>query len=185
MEVMEAIKGRRSIRKFKPRPVEKALISTLLEAARWAPSWANTQCWRFIVVQDPEVKTRLAECCPSGKRWAATVKDAPVVLVACAELGRSGWYKGGPVTDKGDWFMFDTALACQNIMLVAHSLGLGTVPIGYFDAQSAAQILAVPKNTKVVLLLPVGWPDEQPEAPSRRQLDEIAFAERYGQHLDI
>ncbi len=178
MEVMEAIRGRRSIRKFKPDPVGDELMRTVLEAGRWAPSWANTQCPRFVVVRDSEVREKLAQICPG--RWSASVRDAPVVLVACAELGKSGWYKGGWVTDKGDWFMFDTALACQNLMLAAYSLGLGTVPIGYFDAKKAARLLDVPQDVQVVLLLPLGWPDEKPKAPLRKELKEVAFAEKYG-----
>ncbi len=183
MEVMEAIRGRRSIRKFKTDPVGGELVEKVLEAGRWAPSRANTQCWRFIAVRHPEVRAHLAQTLPPGNRARPSVEAAPVVIAVCAELGKSGWHHGGLATDKGDWFMFDTGLACQNLMLAAHSLGLGTVAIGLLDAPKAAEVLEVPGNMEVVLLLPLGWPDERPPAPPRKSFEELCFAERYGQPL--
>jgi len=99
MEVLEAIKTRRSIRKYKTNPVDDKTIELVLEAARWAPSWANTQCWRFIVVRDSNIKSELADTLsatnPSieGATNPATdaIRNAPVVIVACAELGKSGY----------------------------------------------------------------------------------------------
>jgi nitroreductase len=181
MELLELIKGRRSVRRYKPTPVKEEDLNLILEAGRWAPSWANTQCWQFIVVRDPDVKLRLAQTCPPGKRWVATVRDAPVVVVACAELGKSGYYGGEPVTNKGDWFMFDAALAAQNMVLMAHSLGLGTVHIGYFDAEKAGEILKVPEGIVVVELIPMGYPAEEPKSPRRKELSEMVFYDRYGQ----
>ena len=77
--------------------------------------------------------------------------------------------------------MFDTALALQNLVLMAHSLGLGTVHVGSFDAEKAAQILEVPENIVVVELIPLGYADEVPEVKRRRELSEIVFYEKYGQ----
>jgi len=185
MEVMQAIKERRSIRKYKPDPVSDKAIDTVLDAARWAPSWANTQCWRFVVVRDPEVRAKLADTLRArtpGKenRAAAAIRSAPVVIVACAELGRSGYYKGGEqATDKGDWFMFDVALAMQNLTLAAHAIGLGTVHVGLFEAKEVARILDVPANVAVVEMTPLGYPDEEPAAPSRKELAEIVFQGNY------
>ena len=185
MEVMQAIKERRSIRKYKPDPVSDEAIDTVLDAARWAPSWANTQCWRFVVVRDPEVRAKLAGTLRArtpGKenRAAAAIRSAPVVIVACAELGRSGYYKGGEqATDKGDWFMFDVALAMQNLMLSAHAIGLGTVHVGLFEAKEVAKVLDVPANVAVVEMTPLGYPDEEPAAPGRKELAEIVFQGNY------
>ena len=148
MDVIEAIKTRRSIRKYKSSPVSKDDLNTLLEAARWAPSWANTQCWRLIVVREDDIKKKLARTLfgisDRPNRAAQAIIDAPLTIVACAELERSGYYvrePKAPATDKGDWYMFDVALAMQNLTLAAHSLGLGTVHIGAFDASQAASIL--------------------------------------------
>ena len=113
MEVLEAIQTRRSIRRYQDTPVDDKVVETVLEAARWAPSWANTQCWRFIVVREGGTKSRLADTLIAnpeiGEKNPAdsAIRNAPVVIVACAELGKSGIYHGEASTDKGDWYMFD------------------------------------------------------------------------------
>ncbi len=180
MDLIQAIKGRRSVRKFKSSPVSDELVTTVLEAGRWAPSWVNTQCWRFVVVRDDQIKAELAETKGHGNPAAEAIKNAPVTIVICGELGTSGYYKGEAPTDKGDWYMFDTALAAQNMMLTAHSLGLGTVAVGLFDAVKAAAILEVPPNVHVVILLPLGYPDEEPKTPRRKELSEITSSNKYG-----
>jgi nitroreductase len=180
MELMEAIKGRRSIRKYKSDPLREEDIEKVLEAARWAPSWANTQCWQFVVVRDAEVKESLSQTLAPGNPATSAIKDAPVVIVACAERGRSGFKSGAVVTDKGNWwFMFDVALATQNLTLEAYSLGLGTVHVGWFDAQKVAQILNVPESTSVVEMTPLGYPAREAKTPSRKALSEIVHYERY------
>jgi len=181
MDVMQAIKGRRSVRKYKPDPVSDMTVEMVLEAARWAPSWANTQCWRFVVVRDPQMRDKLAATLkPETNRAAAAIREAPVTIVACAEKGRAGYYKGEVSTDKGDWFMFDVALAMQNLTLAAYAAGLGTVHVGLFDAREAAIILEVPDNVVVVEMMPLGYPDQEPTAPPRKELAEIMFKEKYG-----
>ena len=179
MDLIQAINERRSVRKYKPDPIADDLINTVLEAGRWAPSWANTQCWRFIVVRDSEIRAKLAETKGHGNPAAEAIKIAPVTVVICSQLKTSGYYKGEAPTDKGDWYMFDTALATQNMMLAAHSLGLGTVPVGLFDAKQAAEILEVPQDMVVVLMFPLGYPDESPNAPRRKELSEIVSYDRY------
>ena len=182
MEVFEAIKGRRSVRSYKPDKVEEEKLVKVLEAARWAPSWANTQCWRFVVVKDKETKAMLAETLPEGNRGKKALLETPIVIALCAERGLSGFIKGKPGSDKGDWwFMFDAALAAQNLTLAAYALGLGTLHIGWFDAKKAAEILNVPHGYEVVELILLGYPGERPKPTSRKGLDEIVFAERFGQ----
>jgi nitroreductase len=180
MEVIEAIKTRRSIRKYKSTPVDDKTIELVLEAARWAPSWANTQCWRFIVVQDSNTKAELADALLGDNPGYDAVKNAPIVIVACAELGISGYSKGKPGTDKGDWYMFDVALAMQNLVLAAHSLGLATVHVGHFDAEKAASILQVPEGFCVVSMTPLGYPDQQRNPRPRKELSEIVFYNKFG-----
>ena len=186
MEVLEAIQTRRSIRRYQDTPVDDKVVETVLEAARWAPSWANTQCWRFIVVREGGTKTRLAdtlianpdvsEINPADK----AIRNAPVVIVACAELGKSGIYHGEASTDKGDWYMFDVALAMQNLTLAAHSMGLGTVHVGSFDAKEVASILRVPEGFCVVEMTPLGYPDQQPKPRPRKELAEVFFYDTWG-----
>jgi len=185
MEVLEAIKTRRSIRRYKTNPVDDKTIELILEAARWAPSWSNTQCWRFIVVRDSNIKVELAQTL-RGKALDVlnpatdAVRNAPVVIVACAELGKSGHFDGKPATDKGDyWYMFDVALAMQNLVLAAHSLGLGTVYVGAFDAKKVASMLEVPQGFCVVAMTPLSYPDQEPKIRPRKELSEIVFYDKY------
>jgi len=191
MEVTEAIKKRRSIRKLKSDPIDDEKVTRVLDAARWAPSWANTQCVRFIAVRDKEIKRQLADTIipfvrPGGgsapSPAAEAVDNAPVLIVICAELNRSGCMPGGEaVTDKGGyWFMFDAALATQNLVLEAYNLGLGTVIIGLFDASKAGEILEVPEGYCVVVMTPLGYPDEEPDTMPRKELSEIVSYEKFG-----
>jgi len=181
MEVIQAIKTRRSIRRYKPDAVPEEELNAVMEAARWAPSWANTQCWRFIVVKNNDTKAKLSEVLTPWNPAREAIKEAPVVIVACAERGKSGFYQGEAVTDKGDWYMLDSGLAMQNLTLAAHSLGLGTVHVGAFDAQQVARILNVPEGVVVVEMTPLGYPAKEGKTPSRKELSELVFYESFGQ----
>jgi nitroreductase len=189
MDTFEAIKTRRSIRKYKSAPVSDEDLQKVLEAAHWAPSWANTQCWRFIVVRAPEIKTAVADSLMKVKfddEWldnaaAGAIKQAPILIVACAEMGIAGYRSDGtPATDKGDWLMFDVALVMENMTLAARALGLGTVIVGAFDAKKAAEILGVPEGYCVVTMTPLGFPDHTGQAPPRKALSDTVFYDRYG-----
>lgn len=181
MDVFEAIENRRSIRKYKPDAVSDDIVDRVIEAARLAPSWANCQCWRFVVVRDAAVRERLANTLfgitDRPNRTAEAIKVAPVTIALCAELGKSGIaYREPrePVTDKGEyWYMFDTALAMENLVLAAQSLGLGTVIVGAFDSREAGKLLGVGEGFTVVALTPLGFPDESPKARPRKELHEI------------
>jgi nitroreductase len=179
MELMEAIKGRRSIRKYQSDPVPEEVLRTLMEAVRWAPSWANTQCWEVIVVKDPKVKSELATTLPKGNPALSSMTDAPLVLVLCGKKGVSGFYKGQASTVKGDWVMFDTGLAMQNLCLAAHTLGLGTVIVGFFDHKKAEEILGVPENVEVVAMTPLGYRAVEGSVSKRKEIAEFVFYEKY------
>ena len=179
MEVITAIKERRSIRKYRPDPVSDSDLTELLEAARWAPSWANTQCWKFIVVKNLDTRRKLAETLPKGNPAFTSFTEAPIVIVACAQLGKAGFFKGNAGTDKGDWYMFDVALAMQNLTLAAHSKGLGTVHVGFFDAQEVAQLLEVPEGAVVVEMTPLGYPAGEVNATTRKELHELISYEKF------
>jgi nitroreductase len=188
MELMEAIKGRRSIRRYTSKAVDDKTLNTILEAARQAPSWANTQCWRFVVVRDRQLRNKLADTgidVATGKpnRGTEAMRVTPIAIVVCAEMKKAGYYikePKEPVTDKGDWYMYDVALAMQNLTLAAHALGLGTVHIGAFDAIKVAEILGVPEGYAVVAMTPLGYPDEEPNPRPRKELNEIVFYDKFG-----
>jgi len=191
MDLFEAIKGRRSVRRFTSDPVGDDKIEAILEAGRWAPSWGNSQCWRFVVVRDSEIKKKLVETLLPIKLpdreipnpATAAFNIAPVVIVVCAEIGKSGGQHGAAgeyVTDKGDWFMFDAALAVQNMVLAAHALGLGTVIIGAFEAAGVEKALSVPRGYRAVAMFPVGVPAQPGKAPPRKELSELVIRDKWG-----
>ncbi len=177
---MDGIKGRRSIRRYKPAPVPEEILRVLVEAVRWSPSWANTQCWQVIVVRDPKIKSELATTLNRTNPALSSMTVAPIVLVLCGKKGISGFYKSQASTVKGDWLMFDTGLAMQNLCLAAHSLGLGTVIIGSFDHKRVAGILGVPQNVEVVAMTPLGYPAAEGRAPKRKEPSEFVFYDKYG-----
>jgi nitroreductase len=197
MDLFEALKTRRSIRKYTDEPVSEGALEQVLEAARWAPSWANTQCWRFVVVRDPDTRARLGQTLMKVKRDDALVDNpatktfniVPVIIAVCAKMKASGRKPGDAasrefVTDKGDWFMFDTALAVENMCLAAHGLGLGTVIIGAFDAAMAEEILEIPPGYRAVVLLPLGIPARVGRTPPRQELGEIIALNRWDARLE-
>ena len=192
MELFDAINNRRSIRRYTADPVDDATVNKVLEAGRWAPSWANTQCWRFVVVRDPDIKARIGQSLYKTERdgqlvdnpATKTIADIPILVVVCATIGVAGGKPGATpdgnyITDKGDWFMFDTALAVQNMVLAAHGLGLGTVIIGAFDAKMVEEILGIPEGYRVVVLFPLGVPAKEGKAPPRKELTELVVNDRW------
>jgi nitroreductase len=180
MELMQAIIGRRSIRRYTPEPVSRDDLDAVLEAARWAPSWANTQCWELIVVQDAGLRQALAQTLPEKNPARSAVAEAPVVVAACARTGVAGYVKGQPATDKGDWLLFDVALALQNLTLAAYARGLGTVHVGFFDSRTAGDILQAPDGVTVVELMPLGHPDSEGTVTPRREVRESVYYDSYG-----
>lgn len=172
-DFMEVIKGRRSIRKYQERQIPEKELNKTLEAIRWAPSWANTQCWEVVVVKDSTIKRRLQETLSPGNPARKAMVEAPVVIALCGKLQSSGYKKGQATTKFGDWFMFDLGIATQNLCLAAHHLNMGTVIVGLFDHDKAKYILQVPDGYEVVTMIPVGYPAQEGEAPGRREIDEF------------
>jgi nitroreductase len=178
MELFEAINTRRSVRKFQDRSVEPEKLEQVLEAARMAPSWANLQCWRFVVVTDAGAKKTLSELsfvesffAPLGYKFNPAQKalaEAPVVIVACADPEKSG-----SIWDQR-YYLADLGVAAQNLMLAAHALGLGSVFVGVFDEDRVKALLGIPSNIRVVGLFPLGYPEgEKKGGPPRKPLAEI------------
>ena len=205
MDVSEAIRMRRSIRKFKLDPISDEKIELLLESARLAPSGTNTQPWRFIVVRDDDTKTKLQRAAHNQRH----VKRAPVIIVCCAdleafkefpvrvdELIESGalpertrevfipYLKKGMSTVTKDALMVaaaaNVAIAVEHIVLQAVEIGLGTCWVRWYEDNKVKEILDIPDHIEVMALLPVGIPDEDPAPRPRLGLDTIVYSDRFG-----
>lgn len=179
MELLELMMSRRSIRRFQGKEIPDEALEKVFKAVQWAPSWANNQCWEIIVVRDPKMKSTLQETLGKGNPASKAIVEAPVVLVLCGKLKSSGYYKGQVTTKFGDWFMFDLGLATQNLCLMAHSLGLGTVIVGFFDHDKVKGLLGVPEGYEVVAMIPIGYPSEPSAAPKRREITEFVHREKF------
>jgi len=171
---MDIIRGRRSVRKYEDREVPQEILDEVLEAVKWAPSWTNNQCWEIIIVKDSAIREKLQQTLPpKGNPAIKSIVDAPVLLAVCAKKRVSGFYKDQATTKFGDWFMFDLGIACQNLCLTAYRHGLGTVIVGLYDHQKAAEILKVPQGYEQVVLIPMGYPAKISSAPARREVEEF------------
>jgi nitroreductase len=178
--LMEIIKGRRSIRRYQDREIPEEDLNQVLEAIRWSPSWANTQCWEVIVIKDSGIKQKLQEVLSTGNPATKAIgEEASVVIALCGKLERAGYKKGQSTTKFGDWFMFDLGIATQNLCLAAHNLNLGTVIVGLFDHDKAKDILKVPEGYEVVALVPLGYTAKEASAPPRKEIGEFVHYDTF------
>lgn len=169
MDVAAAIRGRRSIRSYTDREVEQEKIEAVLEAGRLAPSAANRQEWKFIVVRDEERRKKLAEAANNQ----AFIGAAPVVLVACATESQAIMPCCQPA------HTVDLSIAFAYMILQAHELGLGTCWIGAFREDEVKAALDVPAGARVVAMSPLGYASNPVPPRPRKTLDQIACYETY------
>jgi len=184
MELKEAVFTRRSVRRFTDDSVSDDAVREMLEAARYAPSWANVQPWEFIVVRDRTVIEKVtgtyADMNPARKCSLA----CNALIVACGKTGLSGYKEGTPVTRFESWHMFDLGLAVQNLCLRAHDLGYGTVVVGLMNHDECGRILSVPDGYDVVVAIPVGKPAVSgKEGPPRRPQTEFVHLDAFGRRM--
>jgi len=173
LDVLEAIKERRSIRAFTDEKVSEKDVERLIDAARWAPSAGNTQPLELVVVKDKEMKRKLSEAALNQ----TFIEKAPVVIVVCADLNRSS--RGYGSRGERLYSIQDTAAATENILLAAQELGLATCWVGAFRDKEVAKAVKAPKNMKPVAIVPVGHPAERPLAPQKRSVNEIVHYETF------
>lgn len=197
MELNDAIKDRRSIRKYKQKPVPDNYILELIETARLAPSGANSQPWRFVIIKSEE---KLKELERGTLKFVA---NAPLVIACCVdiraymnkeklleELYAAGvfedvdmstqvyddYVKTAEPMDKNmikSYCLMNSAFAVENLVLRAHDLGLGTCIIGMFNQKVTREIIGLDENIFVSMLISVGFPDQNPAPRPRRTLNEI------------
>jgi nitroreductase len=177
----DLIKKRRSIRRFQDKAVADETLAELFEAVRYSPSWGNLQCWELVVVREADDKKKLAGLLSAKNPASLCTADAPVIIAVCGDPQRSGYYKGVQQTRYQHWFLYDLGLLSQTLCLKACELGLGTVIVGSFDHKAAEELLGVPKGLELVALIPLGYPDQEPSAPKRRETGEFVHIGRFRQ----
>lgn len=174
MTANECIRGRRSIRRFTDQPVSHEVLAQIVETASYAPSWKNTQITRYIAVEG-EKKTALAKCTRLFPGNGTIIENAPMVVAVTIIKGRSGYERDGSYsTPKEDsWQMFDAGIASEAFCLAACEQGLGTVILGLFDEEEAAELLDISPERELAALIPIGYPAETPNAPRRKAVEDL------------
>lgn len=167
MTVFEIIEKRRSIRNFKEGEIPSEDLEKILKAAQLAPSASNQQPYQFVIVQDPQLKKDLGKLA-SQQRF---ISKSGAIIVGIGDLSREKWYK------------VDIAIAIEHMILVATELGYGTCWIGSFNEEKIKKLLNIPDNLQIIALLPIGIPDQSPEARPRKKFDELFFRDRFGEQF--
>ncbi len=168
MDVYDAIRQRRSVRKYEDRAIPEDVLKRVLEAGILAPTGRNTQEWRFVVVRDPDTRKRLAEAAEQKFVAEAKVVVAVVSLDPVREMFCG--IQAGPV---------DCAIVIDHMTLAAVAEGLGSCWIGHFDQDSSREILGIPAPAKIIEMLVLGYPGDTPGEKKRKTLDELTCWEKF------
>jgi len=181
MALLDLLKHRKSVRDFLDRPVEREKIMMCLEAARLAPSACNSQPWKFIVVDDKQLKDKLCKAAFGGIYFINSFcKMAPVIVVVVSEKGKfmariGGMFRGTK------YYLIDIGIAIEHFVLQAEDLGLGTCWIGWFNEQGVKSILNIPQDKKIDILIALGYYNKENVCieHDREPLDKIASFNSY------
>ena len=174
MELFEGLFSRRSIRKYKPLPVEREKLLLCLEAARLAPSACNAQPYRFITVDEPALKENICDAAFSGIYSACKfARGAPALALVVSERGKLSAWLGNRVQST-DFRLVDIGIAAEHFVLAAAEQGLGTCWLGWFNAKAAARALGLGSGRRVEIILSVGYPDEDPAPRERKSMEEFS-----------
>jgi len=181
MALLDLIKHRKSVRHFLDRPVEQEKIMMCLEAARLAPSACNSQPWKFVVVDDKQLKNKLCRAAFSGiYLMNSFCKRAPIIVVVVSERAKflariGGLFRGT------QYYLIDIGIACEHFVLQAEELGLGTCWIGWFNERAVKSILNIPKRKKIDILIALGYyaMEKVVSKHDREPIDKIASFNSY------
>ncbi len=177
MEVFECIKTRRSIRRFLEVPVEWDKVGSIVDAGRYAPNAGNLQNWKFIIVLDEGKRNDIADACLQ-QLWMAR---APVHIIICSEPEKAKRFYG--IRGERLYAVQNCAAAAQNMLLTAHSVGLGACWVGAFDEEKLSSILGIPSYARPQAVIAVGYPAEKIPSPMQYQLENLVFIESWGNKI--
>lgn len=174
MEIFEAIRGRRSIRKFEDKDIPMQDLKKILEAGVWAPSGSNIQPWEFILVKNKGTIEKIKLISPG------LFGNPSALIILCINHERAK--RGGKLGVRTA--LMDISMAAQNMMLTAYALGIGSCPVVSFNKPALKELLDVPDHVEPVLIISLGYPKFMPKPPKRRPLKEVVHIEKFGEHLN-
>lgn len=174
MNVTECLKTRRSIRKYKPDPVDHSIIDSIVSSASYSPSWKNTQITRYTAIENSSLLSEIADKFTPDYN-SNIIRQAPLLIAVTFIKGRCGYERDGSFTTKKQdrWQMFDVGAACQNFCLEAWNHGLGTVIMGVFDEDGISELLDIPDGQELGALIAAGYPDIAPDATKRKSVEQL------------
>jgi nitroreductase len=178
MNTLDAINARRSIRKYLDRPVEFEKITTILDAARKAPSAGNLQDWRFIIVSERELIKQVAAYSVE-QYW---IQTAPLLIIVCAMPEKHEMYYG--LRGKRLYNIQDCAASIQNILLAATDAGLGTCWIGAFEEDKVRALFGIPVDARPQAIITMGYSDETPKERQLQPIENLVYFNRYGMKIE-
>lgn len=175
MDAILCIKERRSIREFTDKAVSPSVLEEIIDVARFAPSWKNTQIARYVALTGNS-KDALSKS--SFSAWVGNQKivdNAPMAIVLTYVKNRSGFERDGSysTTKEDRWQNFDCGIAAEAFCLAAHEKGLGTVILGIFDEEEVAKAINLPDDRGVAAIIAIGYPAVSPEAPKRKEVSDL------------
>lgn len=162
--IHDLLSRRWSSRRFAPTPLPESVVETLIEAARWAPSYGNRQPWRFVVVMGPTTLAKVHEALTRGNAYA---KAAPVLIALCGDPD------DGQIVDGKQYYLMDAGMALENLLLQAVALGLHAHPMGGFNESMVRDVLSIPEPVRVLALVAVGWPGKLEDLDERTREREL------------
>ena len=177
MTLEELINKRQSTRKYKSLEVEREKITQCLEAARLSPSACNAQAWKFVVVDEPELRNKIAESATSFGMNKFAIQ-APVIIIVVLEKPNASSAIGAKIKNK-DYTLIDIGIAVEHICLQATELELGSCIMGWFNEKKVKKLLQIPRYKRVPLLITLGYPDDQARQKVRKPLNDICTYNRY------
>jgi len=177
MDFYELITKRQSERQYDAQPVESEKIMQCIEAARLAPSACNAQPWKFIVIDEPELKKQLANAI-AGVGMNKFAFDAPVIVAIVLEKPNV-MSKIGSVLKGKEYTLMDVGIAATHFCLQATDLGLGTCIIGWFDEKKVRKLLKIPNKKRIPLLLTIGYSNADVRNKQRKELNVMYSANKY------
>ena len=168
----DVLTSRRSVRSYDPdKKISEAEVRTLLAASQDAPSWANQEPTKYYVAIGDEKRQALLEMIGGNKDRVA---GAPVLIVSTFEMQKSGFFRGQPANDVGDfWGAYDNGLANAYLVLQARAMGFDTLIMGMRESDKIRAEFEIPENECIMAVIALGYRAEEPNRPKRRELDDI------------
>ena len=175
MEYLEAMKGRRSIRKFTEQKVSRETLEKIVEAARFAPTWKNSQTARYVAVEDRALIDRIADEATMGREHnRGIIRSCQTLIVLTSVKGICGYEPDGSFsTNKGnEWQMFDAGIAAEAFTTTAYNFGVASVIMGIFSDEKVGELIGLDDSRVVSALIAIGYADQPPREPVRKDVSE-------------